>query len=255
MNIYVCVKHVPDSAANITVKDDLQIQDNVSFLLNPYDEHAVTEAAACREHLPSAEVVAVCVGPETAEKTLRSALAMGADRGILILSGQPHDPMHTARVMKAAIEQDGDPALIFTGRESIDMEGMQTMFRLASAFDFPVLTQVISVSLEQGSAVVHTQGDPGETHSFRITLPCVLSVGREINTPAYPTFPDVVKSRKKPIQTCPAADLEPAPDGTAMEIVSLKPFSRERKSKEITGTPAEQVGQLIRILKDEARVL
>ncbi|MBT4200613.1 electron transfer flavoprotein subunit beta/FixA family protein, partial [Desulfobacula sp.] len=129
MQIYICVKHVPDSAAHITILDKNRIDENISFLLNPYDEHAVTEAVKIKNNHPGAEVIAVCLGKNDAEKTIRSAMAMGADRGVLITSDKIHDSIVTALALKTGIEQDGTPGLIFTGKESIDAEGMQTLFR------------------------------------------------------------------------------------------------------------------------------
>ena len=137
MQIYVCVKQVPDSAANITIVDEKSIDERIAFLLNPYDEHAVTEAAALKNQFEGSEIIAVCLGKKDAEKTLRSAMAMGADRGILITTdGQPDSPV-TARALKAAIELDGRPDIIFTGKASIDSEGFQTMHRLAAAMEMP----------------------------------------------------------------------------------------------------------------------
>ena len=118
MKIYVCVKHVPDSAATITIRDTNRIEENITFLMNPYDEHAVTEAARLRARIPGAEVIAVCVAGPAAENTLRSAMAMGADRSILVCADRPVDSMLTARALAAAIQQDGAPGLIL-GRKRI----------------------------------------------------------------------------------------------------------------------------------------
>ncbi|MCK5349517.1 MAG: electron transfer flavoprotein subunit beta/FixA family protein, partial [Desulfobacula sp.] len=105
MQLYICVKHVPDSAANISIIDKTHIDENLTFLLNPYDEHAVTEAVRIKDNLPGSEIIAVCLGKDDAQKTLRSALAMGADRGLLIASDKNHDSIETAQALKAAIEQ------------------------------------------------------------------------------------------------------------------------------------------------------
>lgn len=255
MNIYVCVKHVPDSAANIAIKGDNYIDDNVSFLLNPYDEHAVTEAVAYKKKLGRGEVVAVSVGNRDVEKTLRSAMAMGADRSILVETSSRKDSIVTARALKAAIAQDGDPAIIFTGRESIDMEGMQTMFRLAAAFNFPVTSNVTAFLPVEERATVEVQTEGGGKNVYDLSLPCVLGVGRGLNTPSYPTFPDVVKSRKKEIKIVDIDALNIAVGPSAMEVVSLKTFSQQRQPTEITGSPGEQVKTLVNILRDEAKVI
>ena len=142
MKIYVCVKHVPDSAAKITITGKNQIDESITFLMNPYDEHAIEEAARLKERVAGAEVVAVSLGKSDAANTVQSALAMGADRGLLITTDTQPDSMVTARALKTAIEQDGRPDIIFTGKASIDSEGFQTMHRLAAAMGVPAASGV-----------------------------------------------------------------------------------------------------------------
>ena len=144
MRIYVCVKHVPDTAAKITVVDGSGFAETCKFIVNPYDEYAVEEAVQLKEKAGEGEVVVVTVGKEAAVNTMRSALAIGADRGILVKTeAQFVDSRLTAGAIKAAIEQDGAPDLILCGKQSIDSEGMQTPFRLAQAMDLAVVTDVV----------------------------------------------------------------------------------------------------------------
>ncbi|MGA8239511.1 MAG: electron transfer flavoprotein subunit beta/FixA family protein, partial [Desulfobacterales bacterium] len=157
MRIYVCVKHVPDSAATITIEGKNGINEKITFLLNPYDEHAVTEAAKIKAAGADVEVVAVCLGKPAAESTLRSAMAMGADRSILIETDRSHDSIFTSRALAAAIRADGQPWIIFTGKESIDSEGMQTQFRLAANLGLPVATNVVKVEVDTGSVRVECE--------------------------------------------------------------------------------------------------
>ncbi len=255
MQIYVCVKHVPDSAVNITILDKSRIDQNVTFLLNPFDEHAVTEAVRIRDAFPGSEVIAVCLGKDDAEKTLRSALAMGADKGLLIASNDDHDSIETARVLKAAIEQNGEPALIFTGKESIDAEGMQTMFRLGALFDFPVATNVVKVDIEDTKAVVDQELSGGNVNTYELSLPCVIGAGRGLNTPKYPTFPDIVKSRKRPVEKIAFTDLNISPSKASMSIVGLEPLKQARNPEEITGDASLVAQKILTILKQEAKVI
>ena len=130
MKVFVCVKHVPDTAANIKVVDDNGFDESVKFVMNPYDEYALEEAVRTVQQ-NGGEVVAVSVGKQNAVNTVRSALAVGADRGILVKTdAQFLDSTTTALALKAVIEQDGMPDLIFTGKQSVDSEGMQTQYRL-----------------------------------------------------------------------------------------------------------------------------
>lgn len=255
MKIYVCVKPVPDSAANIIITDGNRIGEKIAFLLNPYDEHAVTEAVNFKNHLGQGEVIAISVGNRDVEKTLRSAMAMGADRSIQVVTHDQEDSILTARALKAAIDKDGTPGIIFTGREAIDMEGMQTMFRLGAAFDIPVASNVIKFTMKGECALVETQTEGGGKNIYTLSMPCVLGVGRGINTPSYPTFPDVVKARKKEIKRIDIDTLNICQPSSSMTLLSLEPFAKQRLAKEITGTPPEQVKTLVDILKNEARVL
>jgi electron transfer flavoprotein beta subunit len=253
--IYVCVKHVPDSAATITVLDNNRIDPNITFLINPYDEHALTEAARLKAQHGPAEVVAVCLGPAAAESTLRSAMAMGADRSILVVTDRAHDSIFTARALKSAILQDGEPGIILTGKEAIDTEGMQTLFRLAANLGLPAATNVVKLRLEQGSALVECEKESGAVDVLRLRLPCVIGAGKGLNTPRYPTFPDIMKARKKEVRKVELAALAiPAPE-SRMEIVELKPALENRAPKALSGSPAEIARQIAAILKEDARVM
>ncbi|HCY85344.1 MAG TPA: electron transfer flavoprotein subunit beta/FixA family protein [Desulfobacteraceae bacterium] len=255
MQIYVCVKHVPDSAANIHILGKDQIDENVAFLLNPYDEHAVSEAASLKKANAGSEIIAVTVGKADADKTLRSAMAMGADRGLLVETDAACDSMTTARALVAAIKRDGTPDIILTGKESIDAEGMQTLFRVGAMMDMPVVTNAAGLTVDGANATVVCELSGGNTRTFETNLPCVIGAGRGLNTPAYPTFPDVVKARKKPVETISLDSLGiDAPKGSA-KIVGLAPLVQNRTPKEITGTPAEQAAQIVNILKNEAKVI
>ncbi|MCP4694758.1 MAG: electron transfer flavoprotein subunit beta/FixA family protein [Desulfobacterales bacterium] len=255
MKFFVCVKHVPDSAATIKIRDKNQIDEKITFLLNPYDENAVTEAAALKARMEGAEVVAVCVGKKEAENTLRSALAMGADRGVLIGTDADPDSIVTARALQTAIERDGDPTVIFTGKESIDNEGMQTMFRLAANLDLPAASNVVSLTLENEKARVECETEGGARNVYELETPCVIGAGKGLNDPAYPRLPDIMKARKKEIARI---DLEAlgldAPPGK-MEVLELQPAVEDRKCVELKGTPEEMVRELVTILREEARVI
>jgi len=255
MQIYVCVKHVPDSAVNIAIVDQKYIDEKIAFLLNPYDEHAITQAAQIKDTQSGSEVIAVCLGKKDAKETLRSALAMGADRGIHIETEKNHDSIETAQALKAAIEQDGNPGLILTGKESIDAEGMQTQFRIGALFDFPVATNVTRLDIEKDRVIVDSELSGGASNTYDMSLPCVIGAGRGLNTPVYPTFPDIVKSRKKPIKTVGFSDLKIEAVSSGMRIVKLEPLQQTRDPKEITGDPGVIAQKIIKILKEEAKVI
>ena len=251
----MCVKHVPDSAATITIRGMNQIDEGVTFLLNPYDEHAIEEAARLNEQIGNSEVIAVTLGKEGALNTLQSALAMGADRGILIKTDNPVDSILTARALKAAIEQDGKPNIIFTGKESIDSEGMQTMFRLAAALDMPVAVNVVSFSIDQEHVLVECELETGVLQLLEMSLPCVIGAGKDLNKPRYPTFIDIRKARKKEVKQIDLGSLQLEKPSANTEILELKPAVEQRQAKELKGQPQEVVKQLIQVLRNEAKVI
>jgi len=255
MRIYVCVKHVPDTAARITILGDNRIDERVTFIMNPYDENAIEEAARIKNQTSDAEVIAVTLGSQAAEATLQSALAMGADRGIFIKTEDHPDSMVTAAALKAAIESDGQPGLIFTGKESIDSEGLQTMYRLAAGFSIPAASNVVSFSLESDSAVVECEMEGGSREVIEMSLPCVIGAGKSLNKPNYPTLPDIMKARKKEIKQVDLKDLGFEKPTGRVEALELKPAVEDRQPKEITGTPDEVAVDLVRILKEEVRVV
>jgi electron transfer flavoprotein beta subunit len=255
MNIYVCIKHVPDSAATITIDGENRINESITFLVNPYDEHAVTEAVKIRSSRPGAQIVAVCLGKPAAENTLRSVMAMGADRSLLISTDRYHDSLFTARALAAAIHSDGQPWIILAGKESIDSEGMQTHFRLARNLGFPVATNVVKVSVQDKHVIVECEREAGTIDVIRMRTPCVLGAGKGLNTPGYPTFPDIVKARKKEIKKIDLANLALEPPSSAINIEKLVPALNRRTPKALTGSAAAIAASIVDILKHEAKVI
>ena len=255
MKIYVCVKHVPDTAAKIAIIGNNRIDEKVTFIINPYDENAIEAAAGLKKQVADAEIIAVTLGSAAAESTLRSALAMGADRGLLISCGQNPDSLVTARALKAAIEQDGKPDVIFTGCESIDAEGFQTMFRLGAVLNLPVASNVIAFKMEDRSVTAECKMDGGSIGVMRMQLPCIIGAGKALNKPRYPTLPDIMKARKKPIRTITLDSLELDSPAGSMQIVELRPAVEKRRRKIFESPFEEAVPELVRLLREEAKVI
>jgi len=255
MKIFVCVKHVPDSAAVITVKDDCRIDNRVTHIINPYDEHAITGACQIRKTCSSAEVVALCLGRDTALDGLRSAMAMGADRGILIRTDQDHDAMDTAAALKAAMDRDGGPDLVFTGKEAIDTNGGETLFRLGALYRMPAMSNVVSVVLDRNQADIICEEEKGTRTEFEVRLPCILGAAKGLNQPRYPTMPDIIKSRKKPIDILDYADLDLDPLPAATRVVRLTACEEDRNPAQLKGDADQVADQIIQVLKHQARVI
>ena len=255
MKIYVCVKHVPDTAANIKIAGDAGFDESVKFILNPYDEYAVEEANRVVKE-KGGEVVIVTVGKDAAVSTIRSALAVGADRGLFVKTGDQFlDSGYTSRILKAAIEQDGTPDFIFTGKQSIDSEGMQVHYRLAAAFGMPVATEVVSLALEDGKAVVECEIGGGEREVLELATPCVIGATRGLNEPRYPKLPDILKAKKKQIKQIDLSELPVAPSDKSAAVVKLEAVPERGQARMLEGSSRKMVEELVRLLKEEDKIL
>jgi len=254
MQIYVCVKHVPDSAANIIVKEKNQFNESVKFIMNPYDEIAVEEAVRVKERDGNSEVIVVTLGKEEAINSLRTALAMGTNRGMLIKTHERPDSMVTARALKAAIEQDGKPDIIFTGKESIDSEGMQTMYRLATMMDMPVANNVVSFSMADGHVIVECEIEASAREVIEMGIPCLVGAGKGLNIPRYIKIPDIMKARRKEVKQVDLDDFGLEKPSRSLEILELKLAFEKRQCKVLKGQPEEVVKQLVGLIKFDRRL-
>ena len=255
MQIYVCVKHVPDTAANIKVVGDTGFDESVKFVVNPYDEYAVEEAVKTVK-AGGGEVVIVTLGKEAAANTIRSALAVGADRGILVKTdGQFTDSIQTAQILKKAIDQDGKPDMVFMGKQSVDSEGMQTCYHLAAAFDMPVATEVVKLELSGGNVIAEREIGGGSREVLEMTAPCVIGATKGLNEPRYPKLPDIMKAKKKKIDMVDVASLGVEPSGACVEMIRMEPVPERGQAKILNGDAAAAAGQLVQLLKEEAKVL
>jgi electron transfer flavoprotein beta subunit len=256
MQIYVCMKHVPDTAANIRPLGGTAFDETVKFIMNPYDEYALEQALRIRESGAGAEVIAVTVGKEAAISTLRTALAMGADRAILVKTDVYFtDSVETGRLLHSAVSRDGFPDLILTGRQSVDTEGMQVPYRLGVLFDMPVAVNVVAFSMFVDRVTVEreTEGDVREV--IEMTTPCIVGAAKGLNRPRCPTLPDMMKAKKKEIRMIPQAALGLPASVLAVELLGLQAVPDRGRGRILEGDPETMVRELLRLLREEARVV
>ena len=254
MKIFVCVKHVPDTAANIKVVGENAFDESVKFVMNPYDEYAVEEAVRTVQK-NGGEVVAVSVGQPNAANTVRSALAVGADRGILVKTdAQLMDSETTALALKAVMDQDGTPDLIFTGKQSVDSEGMQTHYRLAGKLGIPVASEVSAFSMENGKVTVECEVGGGDREVIEMTMPCVIGATKGLNEPRYPKLPDILKAKKKPFVEMELSELGIAMS-SASSTTALTQVKERGAAKMLQGSVGDMVADLVNQLKNEDKVL
>ena len=250
MQIYVCLKHVPDTAANIRPLGGTEFDESVKFIVNPYDEYALEQALLIRESGSGAEVVAVTVGKEAAASTLRTALAMGADRAIHVRTETYFtDAIETGRLLHRAISRDGSPDLILTGRQSIDTEGMQIPYRLGVLFDMPVAVNVVAFSMAEGLITVEREIEGDVREVIEMTLPCIVGATKGLNRPRCATLPDMMKAKKKEIRVMTRADLGAAPNLPAVELLELQPAPDRGRGRMLEGSPDEMAQELLRNLR------
>lgn len=255
MQIYVCVKHVPDSGALIELDGPTSFSEgNVKFIPSPFDEYGIEEALKLnKEH--GGEVIIVCAGNSNATSSIRAALAMGATRAIhVVTEGVFTESPAVAKAVAQAIKNDGSPDLIFTGKQSIDSEGGQFPYRLAKELGMPVVNDVTGLSLADGKASVTREIGGGMRQMISAATPCVLGATRGLNEPRYPKLPDIMKAKKKPIQEI-AVDTFDTSGTIAATLTKLELVPERSGAKMIEGDIAAQVTELVRVLREDERVL
>lgn len=256
MKIFVCVKHVPDTAASIKLAGETGFDDSeIKFIASPYDEYGIEEAVSLVEK-NGGEVVIVTVGKDAAVSTIRGAMAMGAHRAILVKTdSQFLDSSLTSKALKAVIEQDGAGDIIFTGKGSVDTESFQTQYRLAGLLEMPVVNEVSFLSIDDGKAVVEREIGSGEKEVIEMSLPCIIGADRGLNEPRYPKFPDIMKAKKKKIHEIEFSSLELDESQAMVEIEKLELVPERSGAKMIDGSVDDQASQLVKILKQDEKVL
>ena len=259
MKIFVCVKHVPDTAASIRLAGETGFNDSeIKFIANPYDEYGIEEAVSLVEK-NDGEVVIVTVGKDAAVSTIRGAMAMGAHRAILVKTdSQFLDSSLTSKALKAAIGQDGPSDsvdIIFTGKGSVDTESFQTQYRLAKLLEMPVVNEVSSLLIDDGKAVVEREIGGGEKQVIEMNLPCIIGADRGLNEPRYPKFPDIMKAKKKKIHEIEFSSLELNESRAMVEIEKLELVPERSGAKMIEGSVNDQADQIVKILRQDEKVL
>ncbi|MFA9440626.1 electron transfer flavoprotein subunit beta/FixA family protein [Uliginosibacterium sp. sgz301328] len=249
MKVLVPVKRVVDYNVKVRVKADGSGVDlaNVKMSMNPFDEIAVEEAVRLREAGTATEVVVVSCGAAQSADTLRAAMAMGADRAILVETDAELQPLAVAKLLKAVAEKE-TPQLIVLGKQAIDDDANQTAQMLAAVLGWPQATFASSVKVADGRIQVSREIDGG-TETVAMSLPAVVSADLRLNEPRYATLPNIMKAKKKPLETIPAADL--GVDITPRLITVRVDEPKKRQG----GVKLANVQELVAKLRDEAKVI
>ncbi len=207
MKVLVPVKRVIDYNVKVRVKADGSGVDlaNVKMSMNPFDEIAVEQAVRLKEKGNATEVVVVSIGPQQASETIRTALAMGADRGILVKTDQMVEPLAVAKILKAIVDEE-KPGFVITGKQAIDDDANQVGQMLAALLGWPQGTFAHSMELVEGGAKITREIDGG-LQTIEVKLPAVMTTDLRLNEPRYASLPNIMKAKKKPIAEKSPADL------------------------------------------------
>jgi electron transfer flavoprotein beta subunit len=249
MKILVAVKRVVDYNVKIRVKSDHSGVDlaNVKMSMNPFDEIAVEEAVRLKEAGVATEVVVVSAGPTQCQETLRTALAIGADRAILVESDAELQPLAVAKILKALCEKE-QAQIVILGKQAIDDDSNQTGQMLASLMDIPQATFASKVVIADGKANVTREVDGG-LETIAITLPAVITTDLRLNEPRYVTLPNIMQAKKKTLELVKPEDL-------GVDIAPrLKTLKVEEPPKRSAGVMVADVAALVDKLKNEAKVI
>lgn len=249
MKILVAVKRVVDAEVKVRVKSDGSGVDtaNVKMSMNPFCEIAVEEAVRMKEKGLAKEIVAVSVGPAKSQETLRTALALGADRGILIESDTSVESLTVAQLLKNIVDEE-QPELVILGKQSIDSDNNQTGQMLAALLDWPQATFASKIDVSDNEATVVREIDGG-LQTVKVTLPAVITTDLRLNEPRFASLPNIMKAKRKPLDIKPIT--ETGVDLSAhVEVLAVEPPPTRE-----AGVKVESVAELVDKLKNEAKVI
>ena len=249
MKILVAVKRVVDFNVKVRVKADQSGVElaNVKMSMNPFDEIAVEEAVRLKEAGTAAEIIAISVGSAQCQETLRTALAIGADRAILVETAVETQPLAVAKILKAIVARE-QPGLVIMGKQAIDDDSNQTGQMLAALLNCSQATFASKVKLS-GNALEVTREVDGGLETLSVNLPAVVTTDLRLNEPRYVTLPNIMKAKKKPFETL-------TPDALGVDVAPrLKTLKVQEPPKRSAGQIVNSVPELVQKLKNEAKVI
>lgn len=248
MKIAVCVSHVPDTAAKINIGSDGKTLDpnGVTFIVNPYDEFAVEEALKTKEKI-GGETVAISLGSDVNKETLRKVLAMGIDNAVLLKDDSYRDSLSVANALAEEIKAQ-NAELVFFGKQSVDFDNSVVGQMTAEILGYNCISVVVSFSLE-GNKITCEREIEGGKEIVETTLPALITTQKGLNDPRYASLKGIMAAKKKEI-----LEKQPALTNSSVEIISMKKPAPKQAGK-ILGTDASVVPELVRLLREEAKVI
>ena len=249
MKILVAVKRVIDYNVQIRVKEDGSgvVTDNVKMSTNPPDDNAIEEAVKIKEAGKASEIIAVTVGEEKAQETVRKALAVGADRGVHVKVDGVLEPLAVSKILKKIVEKE-NPDLVFMGKQAIDDDCNQTGQMLSALLNWPQATFASKIEVKDNKLEVTREIDEG-LETIEINVPAIVTCDLRLNEPRYASLPNIMKAKKKPIEEIAASDL-------GVDVSPrLEQLKVEEPPKRKAGIKVANVAELVQKLKNEAKVI
>ncbi|NTU18973.1 electron transfer flavoprotein subunit beta/FixA family protein [Brevibacillus sp. HB1.2] len=255
MNILVLLKQTFDTEEKIVIQNGQINEEGIEFIVNPYDEYAVEEAVKLKEE-NGAEVTVITVGPERAEGALRTALAMGADKAILVDPGENEADEYTIASLITAAIKDQSFDLILGGNMSVDTGGGQVAIRVAEALGIPHVSTITKLTIDGDKATVERDVE-GDIEIIEVGLPLLATAQQGLNEPRYPSLPGIMKAKKKPMERLTLEDLALANDKRKARTTIVEQYlpAKKQAGRLLNGEIKEQVIELAQLLRTEAKVI
>ncbi len=258
MNIFVLVKQVPDTETKIRITADKAgiEKTDIKWIINPYDEFAIEEALKTKERLKEGTVTAVTLGPDRSVEALRTAVAMGADNAIHVKTeGEVLDSCLAGRALATVLKKEA-ASIIFTGKQAIDDDQAAVFGYVAEFLGIPSASVVVKVEIAADKASLKAEREAeGARHVLQMGLPCLLALDKGINTPRYASLPGIMKAKKKEIKGYTLGDLGLSGQSLTVKEADYQLPPERQAGKKLSGDAATQVKELVKLLREEAKVV
>lgn len=257
MNIYVCIKQVPDTETKIKLTADSNGIDTagVKWIVSSYDEFAIEESLRLRDKNPGSTVTVLSAGPGRVVEAIRTALAMGADNAIHVELPETADNFMSAKAIAAALKKEPKVDVVYTGKEAIDDGAAQTSQLIAEFADYSCVTVALAIEYSATGIKAKREVEGGAFEMIEAPFPVVIAAQKGLNEPRYASLPNIMKAKKKEVKTLKAAELGIADGDMRIRYKSFQLPPPKPPGKKLAGDPAAQVKELVRLLHEEAKVI
>jgi electron transfer flavoprotein beta subunit len=257
MNIYVCIKQVPDTETKIKLNADSSGIDTagIKWIMSPYDEFAVEEALRLRDKNPGSTVTVLSAGPLRVVETIRTALAMGADNGIHVEIPETADNNLAAKALAGALKKEAKVDIVFTGKEAIDDGAAQVSQLTAEYFGVPYVTVVLNAEYSATSVKCKREIEGGAFEMVETELPALIAAQKGMNEPRYASLPNIMKAKKKEVKALKMADVGASDADQKIRYKNFQLPPPKQAGKKLSGDVNAQAKELVRLLHEEAKVV